>query len=252
VTTIGTPRSQYAQIAELLRDRIADGTYPRGEPLPSEDRLSAELGVSRVTINRAIGLLRSTGEVRVRRGVGTVVRSLPRITRDANTRHTAPHHGTGSTEREITGLGLRPRTDYREVGETVPPPEVRRILAAAAGERALVRRRVVFADDEPTELADSYYPWSVAERLPPVPREAVGCGGSYRPFVEAGLAPARFTEEVDVRMATEAEQRELDLEPTQVVFQTQHVAYTGDDQPIEVCLHVMPGHLWTLRFGWDE
>jgi GntR family transcriptional regulator len=36
VTVIETPKSQYAQIAEVLRARIADGTYAPASELPSE------------------------------------------------------------------------------------------------------------------------------------------------------------------------------------------------------------------------
>src|SRR5437764_5160310 len=68
---IETPKSQYAQIAEELRGRIESGGYPPGSPLPSESRLAEELGVSRVTINKALTLLRASGDVKVRRGSGT-------------------------------------------------------------------------------------------------------------------------------------------------------------------------------------
>jgi GntR family transcriptional regulator len=53
-------------------------------------------------------------------------------------------------------------------------------------------------------------------------------------------------------MPTWEEQHRLDVDPTQPVFQIWHVAYTHDDVPIEVCIHLMPGHLWTLHYEWDE
>lgn len=251
MATIEPPRSQYGQIAELIRGRIASGVYARGEPLPSEDRLAEELGVSRVTVNRAISLLRSTGDVRVRRGIGTVVQSLPRITRDASSRYAARNLGTGAGEVEVTRLNLRSRTDYHEIGKTTPPAEVATILGLGRG-RALVRRRVLYANDEPTQIADSYYPWSVAEQAPALLEPDSGRGGSYGRLAEIGLGPVRFTEDVAVRMPTDAERRTLDLEPTQAVFQIQHIAYAANDRAVEVCLHVMPGHLWTLRYAWDD
>lgn len=248
---IDSPRSQYVQIAELLRSRIADKNYPPGSPLPSEDRLAEELGVSRVTVNRALGLLRSTGDVRVRRGVGTVVRSLPRITRDAQTRYAARSEGAGAGQVEISRLNLRSRTDYREIGKTTPPAEIADVLRLGRG-KALVRRRILYANDEPTQIADSFFPWTVAKDAPALLREDSGRGGSYGRLAEIGHGPTRFTEDVDVRMPTEPEQHTLDLEPTQVVFEVRHVAYTAEDRPVEVCYHIMPGHLWTLRYGWND
>lgn len=251
VTAIDTPRSQYVQIAELIRSRIADGTYPAGTPLPSEDRLAEELGVSRVTVNRAIAILRGAGDVKVRRGVGTVVRSLPRITRDAQTRYADRDHGTGAGQVEVQRLNLHSRTEYGEIGKTTPPPRVADILGIGK-KPALVRRRVLYANDEPTQIADSYFPWTLAKECPALLEADSGQGGSYARLAEVGHGPTRFTEDVDVRTPTEPEQRSLDLEPTQIIFEIHHVAYTADEQPIEVCVHVMPGHLWTLRYSWDD
>jgi GntR family transcriptional regulator len=132
-----------------------------------------------------------------------------------------------------------------------PPAEVARILALGRG-KALVRRRVLYANDEPTQIADSYFPWSLTKDCPALLQENPGRGGSYGRLAEIGLGPVRFTEDVDVRTPTEVEQRVLDLEPSQVVFEIWHVAYAAEDRPVEVCIHVMPSHLWTLRYGWDD
>lgn len=249
---IETPKSQYVQIAELLRTRIKDGTYPPSSALPSEDRLAEELSVSRVTINRAIGLLRASGDVRVRRGIGTVVRSLPRIHRDAQARYAARQEGTGAGEVEVRKLSLQPHTDYRQIGRVVPPETVAKSLRLRKGEATLLRSRVLYANDEPTQIADSYLPWSITKDCPPLLQPDAGAGGSYGRLAELGHGPVRFTEDVTVRMPTEAEQRTLDLEATQPVFEIWHMAFTVEDLPIEVCIHVMPGHLWSLHYRWAD
>jgi GntR family transcriptional regulator len=249
---IETPKAQYAQIAELLRGRIEDGTYAPGSLLPSEPRLAEELGVSRVTVNRAITLLRSAGDVKVRRGSGTYVRSLPKILRDTKRRYAEREHGTGAGEVEVTRLNLESRTEYREIGRTSAPLAVARILRLGKAEQTLARRRVLFANDEPTQIADSYYPWSIAKGSPALLQANAGRGGSYSRLAELGHEPVRFTEDINVRLPNEDETRTLDLEPTQPVFEIWHVAYTAQDRPVEVCIHVMPGHLWTIRYAWDD
>jgi GntR family transcriptional regulator len=249
---IESPKSQYAQIAELLRSRIEDGTYPAGSVLPSEPRLADELGVSRVTINRAITLLRSAGDVKVRRGSGTYIRSLPRILRDTKKRYAARQQGTGAGEVEVRSLNLQSRTEYREIGRVAPTERIASVLGLSKGEETLVRRRVLYANDEPSQIADSYYPWSIAKGSKALLKEDAGNGGSYSRLAELGNMPVRFTEDVNVRMPADAEQRTLELEGNQPVFEILHVAYTAEDRPVEVCVHVMPGHLWTLRYGWDD
>jgi GntR family transcriptional regulator len=252
MTEIETPRSQYVQIADIIRHRIEQGIYAAGSLLPSEDHLAGELGVSRVTINRAVGLLRSAGDVRVRRGTGAVVRSMPRILRNANTRYAARNQGTGAGEVEVRKLNLQSRTDYGEIGRTTPPVDVARALGIRRNEAALVRRRVFYADDQPTQIADSYYPWSLVKGCPQLHEPDTGTGGSLARLTEIGYPPLRYSEDIDVRMPTPEEQHKLDLDTTQPVFRIWHVAYTHDRRPIEVCIHVMPGHLWTLRYEWDE
>jgi GntR family transcriptional regulator len=249
---IETPKSQYGQIAELLSQRIDDGTYPPGSAFPSEDRIADELNVSRPTVNRAVGLLRMAGLVKVKRGAGTIVRALPVINRDAKARYAARANGTGAGEVEATQHNLRSKTVYRRIEEAPTPADVAATLGLKPGQTSLLRARVLYANDEPTQIADSYFPWSIAKRSPDLLKEVPAPGGSYEKLAELGHGPVRFTEDITVRTPTEDEQKTLELEPTQPVFQIWHVAYDAKDKPVEVCIHVMPGHLWKLHYGWDE
>lgn len=63
----------YRQVYDKLRGRISDGTYPVGAKLPNERDLTAEFGVSAITIKRALDMLREDRLVLRRPGVGTVV-----------------------------------------------------------------------------------------------------------------------------------------------------------------------------------
>ncbi|WP_235857831.1 GntR family transcriptional regulator [Marimonas lutisalis] len=58
----------------LLRDEMANGTYPGGSHLPGEQRLAEQFGVSRVTVRRALEALDADGLIERRAGSGTVVR----------------------------------------------------------------------------------------------------------------------------------------------------------------------------------
>ena len=52
--SLEAPRSQYRQVADLLRVGIERGEYAAGSALPAESDLASRFGVSRVTINRAV------------------------------------------------------------------------------------------------------------------------------------------------------------------------------------------------------
>lgn len=52
-----------AYVGKVLRERLSDGTYPPGSPLPTNAELSAEFDVASNTISRAISPLRAEGLV---------------------------------------------------------------------------------------------------------------------------------------------------------------------------------------------
>ena len=66
---------RYQQIADDLRERW--GSVGVGQVLASESELSAEFGVSRVTIRRALEILREEGLVDARQGFGWYVAGEP-------------------------------------------------------------------------------------------------------------------------------------------------------------------------------
>ncbi|NKZ04350.1 GntR family transcriptional regulator [Actinomadura latina] len=67
----------YRRIAEVLRARIAEGTYPAGGRLPGEHELSREFAVARDTVRHALRVLQDEGLFRVVTGLGRFVLPVP-------------------------------------------------------------------------------------------------------------------------------------------------------------------------------
>lgn len=65
----------YAQLARLLRERIAHGEYRPGDRLPSEAELCAAYRVSPMTVRRAVTLLVQEEVATTEQGRGTFVKS---------------------------------------------------------------------------------------------------------------------------------------------------------------------------------
>jgi GntR family transcriptional regulator len=76
-----SPLPRYAQVADLLRSRIARGQWKPGEKLPSLPELQREFGVARVTVRQAVELLSRDGLVSAEQGRGTFVTAVPSRTR---------------------------------------------------------------------------------------------------------------------------------------------------------------------------
>lgn len=63
----------YVKMVETLQREIVQGIYPVGTPLPSESTLSERFSVSRHTVREALRMLRESGLVASRQGLGTFV-----------------------------------------------------------------------------------------------------------------------------------------------------------------------------------
>lgn len=86
--------SKTDQVAALVIRRIERGRLAVGSRLPSERDLAARLGLSRVTVVRALDSLRSRGILTTRPGSGTVVNPADRLLDPI-----APSHPTDRDER---------------------------------------------------------------------------------------------------------------------------------------------------------
>lgn len=71
------PMPRYAQLADILRQRIARNRWPAGTKLPTLEVLMREFDVARVTVRQAMELLARDGLVSAERGRGTFVTSQP-------------------------------------------------------------------------------------------------------------------------------------------------------------------------------
>ena len=64
------------EVADRVRTLILDGTFPQGQPLPSERVLTERFGVSRGSIRDALRMLETIGLIETQHGRGTFPREL--------------------------------------------------------------------------------------------------------------------------------------------------------------------------------
>jgi DNA-binding GntR family transcriptional regulator len=67
-------RPRWQQIADTIRQRIQDGTYPP-DTLISESRIQGEWGVAKMTARKAVAALRAEGLLVTTPGMGSFVKS---------------------------------------------------------------------------------------------------------------------------------------------------------------------------------
>ncbi|MEB8341791.1 GntR family transcriptional regulator [Streptomyces endophyticus] len=70
-------RPKWEQIAEVIRQRITDGTYPPRTRVPSVQQIVEETGVAVDTAQKALRALRDEGWTYTVRGMGSFVTTEP-------------------------------------------------------------------------------------------------------------------------------------------------------------------------------
>lgn len=144
---------RYREIAGILRGLLASGEYVPGRLLPSESDLSEQFSASRVTVRRALELLRDEGLVSARQGFGWFVSSAP-------VRQTLGRLAT--IEDQMAQSGMDPQRRILEFAFVPATPKVRQILGS---DQVLRVRRLNLADGQPFAVVTVWCPAELAQDL---------------------------------------------------------------------------------------
>lgn len=215
---------RYRAIADELRRRIDADELRAGGLLPSESELSRSYGVSRVTVRKALELLRDERLIDARQGFGWFVATDP-------VRQTLGRLGT--IEEQLGELGVN--SERRVVGFrfVAPPPRVRRVLEAAS---VLEVRRVNLADGQPFARVTVWCPEELGARLS---RADV----ARAPFYELiGVPIGGATQTIGAEVAGREDAELLAVPVGSPMLRCERVTRTTDDRPVLVSEFVFPAH----------
>jgi GntR family transcriptional regulator len=216
---------RYRTIADELRSRIDSGELAAGALLPSESELSAAYGVSRVTVRKALELLRDDGLIDSRQGFGWFVATAP-------VRQSLGRLGTIEDQLGELGVGSERRVvGFRFV---TAPPRVRDVLGVDA---VLEVRRVNRADGQPFARVTVWCPEELGAKLSRADVEA-------SPFYElVGVPIGGATQTIGAAAAGPEDAELLAVPVGSPVLHCERITRDLDGRPILYSEHVFPGHL---------
>lgn len=200
---------QYQRVAADLRQRIASGEFPPGARLPSWRLLADQYGVRLGVIERAVGLLRTSGLVVSTQRAGVYVADPVRVRTLTGTGAPWPH-GRGDTR---TG--------------TIPADTALATLLNVA--------------------PATHIPWERTELLDEVGRPSHLRTVYRKPRAVAPVGPAGRPE-VTARMLTPDEAGHLGL-ASGVVLVVRAVRADAGGRPVEVLELVLPADRWRVTLG---
>lgn len=151
-----SPIPLYYQVANVLRHRILDGAYHRGERIGSEADICEQFGVSRITVRQALDGLEGEGLVVRRRGLGTFVsEQIPQA---------ASISFTGYLEDLFAQVLLTESRDVR-IEQVPAEKEVARALQVGEEETVVRIERVRLLRDRPLAHTVNYLPVSLGASI---------------------------------------------------------------------------------------
>jgi GntR family transcriptional regulator len=239
-------RTTWRAIADDLRTAIVTGEYAAGARLPSRSKLMARYGVADGTVTNAINALRTEGLITGLSGSGWYVRTPRPVMRLARNRlrRAEREAGRGTFISDAREGGWTPRTEV-DIRTEAADDEVAGVLGIDPSSPVLVRDRVMYADDEPVQLACSYFPHDLASVG--IENADTGPGGVYARLEDAGHVLRQFEESVRIGQASEHEAARLSIPTGAPVFRITRVAY-AEDRPVEINRIVANGERFELHY----
>ncbi|MEW2221606.1 GntR family transcriptional regulator [Streptomyces sp. NPDC006990] len=231
----------YLRIADLFRQRIADGNWAPGDRLPSRSALGAEYGVGDNVIRRAQELLISQGLLEGRAGSGTYV-SEPRRRMRMVRSLSRERRGGSPFRADMAALGRSGSWEHQTDAKVPAPPDIAARLGIAEGDLCVRTRYEFLSDSKPVQLSTSWEPYALTGGTIIVLPE----GGPYagRGVVERMAAIdveiSRAIEQPDPGQATVAEAQLLGIQRGALVTRIERTYYDHEGLPVETADIVVP------------
>lgn len=216
----GTPL--YQQIYNLLRARIMDGTLALNDRLPAEQDLTQALGVSRITVKRAMNELAVAGLVRRQRGIGTVVIydvAAPTV--------------KGSFETMIDGLtrmGLETEVQLLDCTVGTASPAISEALDLKGGKSVQRIVRLRRLDGEPFSYLVTYIPYDIADGYDDA---KLASESLIKLLEQAGHAPVEAEQTITATQAEPAVAANLGVAPGSPLLRIHRIMKDASGRPVQ-------------------
>ncbi|MDX6486891.1 MAG: GntR family transcriptional regulator [Gaiellaceae bacterium] len=204
-----------------------------GTAIPSERQLSADLGVSRLTLRAALDDLAREGYLVRRRGSGTYVQQ-PKIAQELT---------MTSFSEDMRRRGMTPGNRTLSIERQHAGPRLGRELHVSPGEEILVIKRLRLADGETMAIETLHLPQSLYPGL-----EAKDMDGSFYDLVRDryGVRIASGTQAIEPTVTNEEESLALGVPLHSPAFLFERTSRDESDRTVEFVQSVYRGDRYRI------
>ncbi len=217
----------YLQLKRSLREAIDRQVFALDDALPSERQMAAELGISRITVRKAIDALSAEGVLVSRQGSGNFVATQARIDKNFAT--------LTSFSEDMRARGRVPRSEWLKRNAGTATPEETMKLGISPGTQVLRFARLRFADDSPMAIETATVVASVLPGLDSVVESL------YAALEKAGNRPVRALQRLSAVLLDDEQAVLLRTEPDAAGLLVERIGFGRDGRAIELSQSVYRG-----------
>lgn len=238
----GYPDPLWIQAVALVRGEIERGVLKPGMRLAPERELCQQLGISRVTLRRALGHLVEEGVLSASRGRGWYV------SQTAQPRKEWPNTLESFSE-TAARMGLTPHS--RVLQNRVDPATIDQAeqLGIAPGTMLFSLERVRLLDDMPIGLDLTRMPLSLAPQLAELD---FSHRSLYAALAEAGVEPVRADSTIEATRADDRTAQHLDVTPGEPLLVMRQLALDAHQAPLFTSTIRYAGERYRLRTSFSR
>jgi GntR family transcriptional regulator len=218
------PLPLYHQLEQKLRARVHAAEFAPDDPLPSEERICEQYGVSRITVRRALDALIAQGLIIKRHGVGSFVAEPRTGARSIALRGSLDEFLSGASVMEPQRLSLTHEARNADAASILAP----------AADAPLTRIELVSQiNGEPMAYLEIYFPGDVGAELGQI--DFINAGIPVIRAVERKLnvRVSRAHQKIESSVAGSAAAAHLGLSPADPVLFVTRAYYLATGRPIE-------------------
>ena len=207
----------YRHLASVLIELMQLGDEPASNALPSERSLSVGLGISRVTVRKALDELALEGRLRRRQGARTTIGN--RLQKRISTL-------SGFSE-ELRSRGIEPGQRWISRQTVLPSPSEAMALGLSGADPIVRLVRVRLADGIPLAIERAAIPQSV------LPSADLVENSLYALLTDLGVPPVRGVQRIRAGIMTRIEAELLDCSPGTPMLIVERRCFLADGRPAE-------------------
>lgn len=214
-----SPTPLYLQLQRLIQNLVRGGKLQAGEALPSERDLARQLGISRVTVRKAISGLVERGILVQHWGSGTFIAPTMRVEQALS------RLSSFTDDMRIRGLTPGARVIDRSCGPATPQESM--ALGLSPGEAVTRLQRLRLAGDVPMALENAVVP----ARFLPDPDLVKH--SLYAALSELGYAPRRALQRLHAALLNPEQARLLEVPLASAALYIERRSFLEDGTPVE-------------------